>query len=56
MCLDLRSEENENVDTPKKILIGMCVEICNLKKMQSEHTFRKSRRTEIIGGFHLMGH
>ena len=38
MCLDFRFEENENVDTLEKIWTGICVQICNSKKMQSEHT------------------
>ena len=31
-----------------------CVEICDLKKMQIWTHLRKSRRTEIIGGFELI--
>ena len=50
-CLDLRFEENVNVDTYLLISVRP-VQFCDVKENENVNTFEKSERSEFIGGFH----
>ena len=62
MCLDLRFEENENLDTLEKIWTPMCVWICKFRhnsivyppEMETLNNFCLSRLSQVCPDFYFL--